>query len=46
MATAIIALCFGLAISGAIYFIFFWPAIEPEDGEEEAVDGEDEVSKS
>ena len=35
MATVIISLTFGLAISGAIYFIFFWPADEPEEDEEE-----------
>ena len=46
MATVILSLVFGLTISGAIYFIFFWAALEPEDGEEEAGDGEDEVSKS
>ena len=31
MATTILSLVFGLAISGAIYFIFFWPAVEPDD---------------
>ena len=34
MATAILALVFGLTISGAIYFIFFWPAVEPGDEDE------------
>ncbi len=42
MATTILSLVFGLAISGAIYFIFFWPAVEPDD--EEA--GGDADSKS
>jgi len=37
MATVIISLCFGLAISGAIYFIFFWPAVEPGDEDEDSV---------
>lgn len=31
MATVILSLVFGLTISGAIYFIFFWPAVEPDD---------------
>lgn len=43
MATVIISLAFGLAISGAIYFIFFWPAVEPGDEDDSL---EDEVSKS
>ena len=39
MATVILSLAFGLATSGAIYFIFFWPAVEP--GDEDA-EGEEE----
>jgi len=35
IATAILSLVFGLTISGAIYFIFFWPAVEPADEEED-----------
>jgi hypothetical protein len=42
MATVIISLVFGLTISGAIYFIFFWPAVEPDDEDE----GGDQDSKS
>jgi hypothetical protein len=42
MAPAILSLVFGLTISGAIYFIFFWPAVEPDDDEEAA----EEDSKS
>ncbi len=41
MATVILSVAFGLAISGAIYFFFFWPAVEPEDdpdGEPEETD--------
>ena len=34
MAPAILSLVFGLTISGAIYFIFFWPAVEPDDDDE------------
>ena len=43
MATVIISLTFGLAISGAIYFIFFWPAVEPD---EDDTDGDDQDSVS
>lgn len=35
-ATVILSLAFGLTISGAIYFIFFWPAVEPEEEEEDS----------
>lgn len=42
MSTVILSLVFGLTISGAIYFIFFWPAVEPDDDG----DDEDEDSKS
>lgn len=42
MATVILSLVFGLTISGAIYFIFFWPAVEPDDDEADR----DEDSKS
>ena len=27
----LLALAFGLVISGGIYFIFFWPSREPDD---------------
>jgi hypothetical protein len=30
-----IAVALGLLVSLAIYFIFFWPAVEPADGEDE-----------
>jgi hypothetical protein len=36
MATVILSLVFGLTISGAIYFIFFWPAVEPEEADEDS----------
>jgi hypothetical protein len=26
-----LALIFGLVISGAIYFVFYWPDVEPDD---------------
>jgi hypothetical protein len=39
MATAILSLVFGLTISAAIYFIFFWPAVEPPDDEDAAEAG-------
>ena len=42
MATVILSLVFGLTISGAIYFIFFWPAVEPADEDS----GEDADSNS
>ena len=29
-----LAILFGLVVSGAIYFIFLWPAVEPEDDPE------------
>ena len=35
-ATVILSLVFGLTISGAIYFIFFWPTVEPDDEEEDS----------
>jgi hypothetical protein len=41
IAPVILSLVFGLTISGAIYFIFFWPAVEPDDEQDE-----DEDSKS
>jgi hypothetical protein len=46
MATVIISLTFGLAISGAIYFIFFWPAVEPDEDGAGDTDGEDQDSVS
>jgi hypothetical protein len=39
--TVILSLVFGLTISGAIYFIVFWPAVEPDDD-----DDREEASKS
>ena len=36
MATVILSLVFGLTISGAIYFIFFWPAVEPDEDDEDS----------
>jgi hypothetical protein len=36
MATVILSLVFGLTISGALYFIFFWPAVEPADDDEDS----------
>jgi len=33
VAPFLLALFFGVLISGAIYFVFFWPQVEPDDDE-------------
>ena len=35
MGTVVLSLVFGLLISGGIYFIFFWPRVEPDDEEDQ-----------
>lgn len=31
-APLLIALVFGLLVSATIYFVFYWPDVEPDDG--------------